>query len=516
LRGLSFVVAEDEPFILRSIVRKIHTIDPSARILAAVGSADAALEALRRSPPDVLCTDIRMPGVDGLDLIRKSRELLPGLKVIIVSGFSDFGFAQRAIELDVTDYLLKPVKSDDLRRAYRRVQSDLESSLREERRRIVLGALYQAPPDHAGEGVFGSESFHLVLAHVGNLDSRRLSAVEGAAEAAVAKVLGVSGEWLRRLAADCAFEGDGWVAGGHERREVAFVLYEPRAPAAALDAIVKATSETLSGVCGRLPFTVCTSAKPSALADLALLARRLSDMIKANIVPGKFRTLRLDQGPGPARPEWSIAPAARKELSVLARYRYEAELKSALQRLFASWESVGCPQIWIERNLLELLGIFHAESSVPSEEILYRAEQEMYGLLADAQDFGSLGEELWRALAAVLGGTGRLGESEEVADRIKSFLDARYMGEVSMTNLCAELSIGRSSASKAFKRHIGVTPIEYLTQLRIQKARTLLQTRPDLRVQDVGEIVGYPDPHYFSRVFKKLTGVDPLHSRPPR
>jgi two-component system, response regulator YesN len=515
MRSLSFVVAEDEPFILRSIIRKIRTVDPSSRILAAVSSGDAALEAVRRSSPDVLCTDIRMPVVDGLDLIKRARELLPGLRVIIVSGYSDFGFAQTAIELDVSHYLLKPLKSDDLRRAYRRIQSDLESSLREERRRCVLSALSLAPPDRAAENAFSSGLFHLFVAHIGHLDNRRFSAAGGTAEAAAARLPGLSDEWLRRLVESCGFEGEGWVAAGSERREVNFVLYEPHASSAGLTAIVEKTSEMLAETCGGCAVTVGFSAGPVALSALAPLRRQLLEMIKAGVVPGSSRTLRLDQGPSSTNPEWGISPGTRKELSVMARYRYEGELKTAVLRILASWERSACPQFWIERNLVELLRILHAESSAPSDEILRGAEQRVYDLLADAQDLHSIEEALWKALASALNGTGSLAGSEEVADRIKAFLDARYMDEVSMSNLCAELSISRSYASKAFKRHAGITPIEYLTRLRIEKARSLLQARPELRVQDVGEIVGYLDPHYFSRVFKKLTGVDPLHFRRP-
>ena len=65
--------------------------------------------------PDIVITDIRMPGMDGLDFIERARELNPEIVFVIISGYSDFDFAKRAIKYGVSDYLLKPIDEAELR-----------------------------------------------------------------------------------------------------------------------------------------------------------------------------------------------------------------------------------------------------------------------------------------------------------------------------------------------------------------------------------------------------------------
>ncbi|MGO4545815.1 response regulator [Paenibacillus sp. 2TAB23] len=107
-------VVDDEPFIIEGLY---DIIDWSAFGLEIVGSAENgqdALEALKESAPDILLTDISMPIMDGLTLIREARLFRPDLKVIILSGFNDFDYIKSGLKLGVENYLLKPINIDEL------------------------------------------------------------------------------------------------------------------------------------------------------------------------------------------------------------------------------------------------------------------------------------------------------------------------------------------------------------------------------------------------------------------
>ena len=84
-----------------------------------------ALELLKQSRYDILLTDIKMPFIDGLELSREARQLQPQLSIMIFSGYGEFEFAQSAISLGVTEYLLKPVDAAVFREALDRVIGDL-------------------------------------------------------------------------------------------------------------------------------------------------------------------------------------------------------------------------------------------------------------------------------------------------------------------------------------------------------------------------------------------------------
>ena len=110
------IIVEDEPLIRQGIK---EFLDWDAYGIAIIGDAsdgDAAIEIVKRNPPDLLLTDIRMPGMDGLALIEKLKETIPDCIFIILSGYDDFEYARQAISLGVSYYILKPLKEDNFSR----------------------------------------------------------------------------------------------------------------------------------------------------------------------------------------------------------------------------------------------------------------------------------------------------------------------------------------------------------------------------------------------------------------
>ncbi len=94
----------------------------------------AALEKIAMSPPDILITDIRMPGLTGLELIREAKKLSPALKTVIISGYADFDYAKTAIEEGVFAYLLKPIQRQELNEVLEKLKLLIGGEGGEERR----------------------------------------------------------------------------------------------------------------------------------------------------------------------------------------------------------------------------------------------------------------------------------------------------------------------------------------------------------------------------------------------
>ena len=127
-RALRVVVAEDEPLILNSIKKKIEAANKNFRVVATAQDGQSALEEIMRLSPDILFTDIQMPIMDGLALIKSVSEKYPRIMIVVISGYNNFKYAQTAIKYGIKEYLLKPVKkaelSETLLRLSARVQSD--------------------------------------------------------------------------------------------------------------------------------------------------------------------------------------------------------------------------------------------------------------------------------------------------------------------------------------------------------------------------------------------------------
>jgi len=122
------VVAEDEPLLLHYIVKKIEELDLGFKVIGSAQTGIQAYELIASSMPDVLITDIRMPVMNGLQLIEKVRALNPDIDCIILSGYSEFDYARQAIHLQVTEYLLKPVNVKALRNTFVKLKEKYEQS----------------------------------------------------------------------------------------------------------------------------------------------------------------------------------------------------------------------------------------------------------------------------------------------------------------------------------------------------------------------------------------------------
>lgn len=111
----SVLLVDDEELVRVSIRYAISTVLPDVRVIGEAANGAEGLEVFSRERPDIVITDIRMPRMDGLEMIAQLRRETTPPQVIVLSGYADFEYARQAMKLGVTDYLLKPVESNNLR-----------------------------------------------------------------------------------------------------------------------------------------------------------------------------------------------------------------------------------------------------------------------------------------------------------------------------------------------------------------------------------------------------------------
>ena len=111
------LIADDEPKIRRGLHAQIDRLSLPCEVCAEAEDGEIALEAAERLRPDILLVDINMPFVNGLDFIEALRRTRADARVILITGYEEFEYARRALELDVHAYLLKPIDVEELRRA---------------------------------------------------------------------------------------------------------------------------------------------------------------------------------------------------------------------------------------------------------------------------------------------------------------------------------------------------------------------------------------------------------------
>lgn len=125
---MRILIAEDEFHIRNGLSHLIPTISPAYQIVGLSSDGREGFELARELEPDVIITDIKMPKIDGLEMIEKIQNL--GLRPVclVLSGYAEFEYARTAIRLGVNDYLLKPISVDALTKALKRIESELSNT----------------------------------------------------------------------------------------------------------------------------------------------------------------------------------------------------------------------------------------------------------------------------------------------------------------------------------------------------------------------------------------------------
>jgi two-component system response regulator YesN len=161
------MIVEDEVLQRENISRKISSYSPSFSVVKEAGDGEEALAFLSENSVDIVFTDIVMPGMNGMDFLAKATALYSDIKFVILSGYSEFKYAQLALKYGVKDYLLKPVMKDEIYAVLTRLSCE-QDIMFEPQKEINMRALFSSKIQPGLVGNFKSDRFHVALICIGN------------------------------------------------------------------------------------------------------------------------------------------------------------------------------------------------------------------------------------------------------------------------------------------------------------------------------------------------------------
>ena len=121
---INVYIADDEVWITLGLKKLLEKLNMDVYVVGTANNGLTAKEEIAMFKPDVVFTDIRMPGLSGLELLQEIPEVSPDTKVVIISGYAEFSYAKEAVQHHAYDYLLKPIKEEDLARVMTSLTSE--------------------------------------------------------------------------------------------------------------------------------------------------------------------------------------------------------------------------------------------------------------------------------------------------------------------------------------------------------------------------------------------------------
>jgi len=501
------MIVEDEPPSMRRIARMIEQSGMGFEVVSTAGDGEQALERLESTPCDVVFTDIRMPVMDGLQLMDAIRERLPACLIVVISGYQEYAYFSRALRAKAADYLLKPLSKQDMDSLLHRLRGLHEQRQKELLSRRLAAEINRSElpsqPDQASAAP--PQKLTICLCCAGAMPySEDAEMYPGAAAWRHA-----SPEQALRE----AMPGDGggfvWMFMGNTPVERILIFDMPARLADAPDALVRELCDRMMQrteipiSCAYTPAGVPLHRAGSAIKALRALMAQSVQIGKSVCVP-----LREDGQGAPAAP--------LPQDSALAGELAQAFESGGLSPQLAFWQALMAQvdrESWTQRRMQHLLmealaklEARHADASADIEQAR-RHILEVIGTALSLQDLSAGLENLGEPVAGAFGKPSVA--QRGVAEAVERYLRAHFAEHISIQMLGTVFGYVPSYVSLLFRKAYGVSPAEYLTRIRLDEAKRLMQRNPDMLIREIAESVGFKSQHHFSRVFKKNEGVWP-------
>jgi two-component system response regulator YesN len=483
---------------------------------------EMALPLLQVTRPDVLITDIKMPFMDGLQLCKIVRERMPWIKIIILSGHDEFSYAQKAIELGVTEYLLKPITVQNIHHSLQKIATQLEQ---ERKGQKDLDALHKQV-EESQEALKERFLLKLVVGAISSTDAIEQGQRLGLDLIARCYLVVILKAELEDRSEQFDYDEYQQVQEIIARRvannpdifllkkdweELILVMkgstpeYLEEERDMLLGLIKQDTEKT------RYHLTVGAGAPKKRIVDIhhsfveALVTiQNTTNANKpgANLVVEKSELLKIDKAAVENYLRSGVKDAFDEFFDEYIRPLGDTALKSYLIKNYIVVDVI----IATAKLIREWGGdIDRVVPEVNSIETI----------LTGIKTVENLREQVGKILVGTL--EFRDAQAQPQHSRLmrqaKNHIDQHYMeADLSLNEIASLINLSPNHFSAVFSQQTSQTFKDYLTNVRIQKAKELLRTT-SLRSSDIAYQVGYNDPHYFSFVFKKNTGLSPSEFR---
>lgn len=525
------IIADDEPKVSQLIKNLIDWEGLGLEHAATAHDGISALELIKEHQPDIVITDIRMPGYDGIELIKYTKVVKPDIDFIIVSGYQYFDYAHNAIKYGVKDYLLKPLNKTEINTTLAKMTEKYSERSRQEMYRME--DVKKLRSEFLREIYEGAGSVSIKEWELSGINREyNTGFIEGCCQAVIVKP---------------DFE---YQPGNQEMMRIL------------LSKLSKIIEQNLKSVCAEMLCLIMED-RVYIIAnykneDKKLFRKALNNIIdEGHMLRDVFKNLMLTIGLGNSRD--TLEGIGKSTSEAIAALTDRIVTGGGKISQFNAELHMGEPKESIisfdrRRRLVSFIEIFDTEAvkhwldEVESEihqlsgisgEFIFTTLEEIEGIIlfglknhANVKSIDkSLVDEFHEALLMqnsirdVFGIAGRYickmlrqaeedrkNESNRPIKEARKYINEHYASAVTLEEVSAIIGFNATYFSTLFKKETGMNFLEYVTAARIKAAKQLLS---DSRksILDISHEVGYNDFKHFTKQFKKVTGLTPSEYR---
>lgn len=542
---LKIFLAEDEVIVRETIKRMIPWEDLGFELVGEAADGEMALPLLLRQKPDLLITDIKMPFMDGLTLAKVAKKEIPGLKVVILSGYDDFNYAKQAINIGVEDYLLKPITKNALIERLTEIRSRYEHEKTQKEYYEKFHREMQAYEKNSSRDFFEA----LVSGSMDMMEIYRRSEKLGldiVAEAYNVLIFTMNCE------EDFSGQREGYSEWEAESLELLEEFFSENTSAMlfrcnifSYGVLIKGQKETIE------------ENTRSCVSEIQRIFDRKEQKRQWFVAAGE-PVERLSQI---QKSYYSASRAFSQrylydenilyydEMASMEKKNVTEDDSTYLQKVDVNALNPEILQKFLSNGLLEetenfVKDYFYAIGQEPLESLVFRNYVTLnvrFSVMSflkkigcdtrtlEQEDTEDVLSESSKSLENAIAYAEKIisqaialrdqnsgNKNRSILKTAVDFIDSHYMEEdMSLNKAANAANVSANHFSALFSQNMGQTFIEYLTNLRMNKAKEYLRCT-SMRSSEIAGEIGYKDAHYFSYLFKKTQGMTPSDYRKAR
>jgi len=515
----NLILVDDEPIVLKGIQSVFHLEEYGFRLVKTYASPLTALQELSETRPDLIITDVKMPQMDGLQFSMEVKKVMPDTEIVILSGHDNFSFAQMAVRLGASDYLLKPIKKKDFEHMLRMTADNLRKKMNERHMKeqlkettrlnysilknkffeqlLTCGTLEhgQLRTLYNQLGfVFEHSSFVLVKFVIYEID---------VTEDFMSTIEKIISEFIHMFSSTASIEEF------YTDEYLYFLMYDFKDVIFSEDDIHKSIDAFVRQKESRnIHLLTGVSDMYRGLSKLNIAVAECDDGILTNHKSHTHHQHRVNVI-YPENSDLHIPSSDIENFMIAISTHNPEKIQQLLDTIYNQPAIALYKDFGTSITLMILLKMAHIQNKYQSPDIFIPPELLNIGYLSAyfsnaAQQKNFIYEKALKLSELIE--TQELKSSSKIILSAVEYINSHYNKNISLTDVADTIHISKNYLCDLFKKEMNITFIDYVTNLRIEKAKYLL-SHSDKKMYEISEEVGYNDYAYFSQIFKRHTGT---------